>query len=103
MLAGDPHFQRGGGESKVMLQQRTVAAIEEIVAAQQGKQVAIVSHGGTIRTYLAHVLEMPLERIFTRFRLGNTSLSIVRLPTDGSVPTLVSVNDMAHLEAWATL
>lgn len=103
MLAGDPDFQRGGGESKVMLQQRTVAAIDEIVAAQAGKRVAIVSHGGTIRTYLAYVLEMPLQRIFTRFRLGNTAICTVRLPQDGTVPTLVSLNDTAHLEAWATL
>ena len=100
---GDPEFRRGGGESKVMLQQRMVAIIEEIVAAQGGKRIAIVAHGGAIRAYVAYVLGSPLKGIFTRLKMGNTAISKVHLPPDGGVPTVFSLNDTAHLEDWAAL
>ncbi|GAP62180.1 probable phosphoglycerate mutase [Ardenticatena maritima] len=98
----DPHHPRGGGESYVQMQTRIVAAINEYAARHPGERILVVSHGGVLRTYLAHVLHLPLEHAW-RLHLGNTGISRVvfktRPSTAGMTPgMLMCLNDMAHLE-----
>lgn len=99
----DPTFPRGGGESYAEAQQRIVPAIEEIARRHAGDTVLLLFHGGVMRTYLAHVLGLPLEHTW-RLPLRNTAISRVRPFASSryneiSPPGLVlAVNDAAHLE-----
>ena len=40
----DPHFRRGGAENAFDVQERMVEALREIVAAHEGKRIAVFSH-----------------------------------------------------------
>lgn len=100
--ANDPHHPRGGGESYVQMQARIVAAVHEYASRHPGARFLVVSHGGILRTYLAHVLYLPLQHAW-RLHIGNTGISRVafktRTSTAGMTPgILLQHNDMAHLE-----
>ena len=66
-----------GGEDRDDFVQRAVAVMTDIVANHPEQTVAVVSHGGTLGVYLAHLLEMPIHRSLP-FQFDNTSLSIVK-------------------------
>jgi alpha-ribazole phosphatase len=53
-----------GGESFPALRRRVLAASEEIRQRHQGSAVALVAHGGVIRTIIAASLEMPDHALF---------------------------------------
>ncbi|MDQ4076434.1 MAG: histidine phosphatase family protein [Chloroflexota bacterium] len=97
---GDPHFRRGGAESLHELRERFVTIVDEIVQANEGQRVAIVSHGGAIGAYLAHLLRMPLNNIFHHFSLSNTSITRLRPPQANQPGRLLTYNDTCHLEPW---
>jgi probable phosphoglycerate mutase len=73
---------------------RAVAVMSDIVAKHSGQTVAVVSHGGTLGVYLAHLLEMPLHRSLP-FQFDNTSLSVVQVGEHRI--RLLKLNDTAHL------
>ena len=54
---GEHGFHVEAGESLRQVQSRGVAAIERIVAAEQGKRVLVVAHGRFLRILLATLLE----------------------------------------------
>ena len=86
-----------GGESYVDLQRRVLVAYRRILAEHAGETVVVVSHGGTLRTVISHILELP-ERIYAPFTLnGNTGISRVTVDEEGH-GQLVTLNDTAHLE-----
>lgn len=87
---------RLGGESYAQLQQRALRALQHIQAAHRpGETVLAVSHGGTIRALLCHVIGLDLAN-FGRMWLDNGSLTEVRHGSSGW--RLVRLNDAAHLE-----
>ncbi len=69
-------------------------ALGAIVAAHPGTRIAAVSHAGAINAYIASLLGLTSDFFFPA---GNTSISIVRARDDRRL--LVTVNDIAHLEA----
>ena len=81
-------------ESSAAIRARMQEAVEAIVAAHPGARVALVSHAGAINAYLASLLGLTSDFFFPA---GNTSISTVRA-RDGR-RLLVSINDIAHLEA----
>lgn len=99
----DPTFRRGGGESYAEAQERIVPVVEEIARNHAGARVAVVFHGGVLRTYLCYVLGLSLEHAW-RLPLSNASISCVR-PFEGlrhsratRPGTVIVLNDVAHLE-----
>jgi broad specificity phosphatase PhoE len=82
------------GEDRDAFIQRAVSVMTDIVAHHLDQTVAIVSHGGTLGVYLAHLLELPLHRSLP-FQFDNTGLSIVRM-NKGRM-RLVRLNDTGHL------
>ncbi len=54
-----------GGEPADAMQQRVLQAWARALGAASGERVLLVTHGGVIRALLAHVLGMPLQRMFT--------------------------------------
>ncbi|MDR3560372.1 MAG: histidine phosphatase family protein [Negativicutes bacterium] len=64
LYGGDTEAEIPGGESFRQLQKRAVGAVNMLVARHPEETIAIVSHGGTIRTIIADVLGMPLSRLW---------------------------------------
>lgn len=71
----------------------------EALAASQAERVAIVCHGGTIRSIICGVLEIPQQK---RFYLGapveNCSISMLRYSAMDKRFCLHMFNDFSHLE-----
>jgi alpha-ribazole phosphatase len=61
------NVQIPGGESYVQLFDRVIACYEKII--QMPKPVAIVAHGGVIRSILAHITNTPLIDSFGAFSI----------------------------------
>ncbi len=57
-------FVYPGGESVAQMAARAAKAWKEIVVRSEGRQVAVVGHGGVNRAILAAVLDMPLDSMF---------------------------------------
>jgi broad specificity phosphatase PhoE len=70
--AADPAFRFPGGETLVELQQRVLAALDEIRAAGP-LPALVVCHGGPIRAVLCHVRGTGLEA-FHRWEVPNTAV-----------------------------
>jgi broad specificity phosphatase PhoE len=87
---------RLGGESYAQLQDRALVALKAIHAAHPGDELVLaVSHGGTIRALLCHIIGLDLGR-FGRLWLDNGSLTELRHGAHGW--RLVRLNDAAHME-----
>lgn len=71
-------FSPMGGESTVALKARALKAFIEIVAANNGKNIAIVAHGGINRILLCELLGIPLENIF-RIEQDFAALNVIEL------------------------
>jgi broad specificity phosphatase PhoE len=87
---------RLGGESYAQLQERALVALNTIHAAHPGDELVLgVSHGGTIRALLCHIIGLDLAH-FGRLWLDNGSFTELRHGSHGW--RLVRLNDAAHIE-----
>jgi broad specificity phosphatase PhoE len=84
-----------GGESALELANRAVPALERIVMAHQGETAAVVTHGGTLRALIGHLLGVPLDRRRTLGVGGNGGLTVVEFYDEW--PSLRLLNDTCHL------
>jgi broad specificity phosphatase PhoE len=94
MRAEDPAWRPPGGETILEVRQRTLTALDRIVAAHPGQTVLVVTHGTAINCMLAGVLGMAPE--FT-FRVSVANCGLNRLSYSRGVFTVVSMNDTSHL------
>jgi alpha-ribazole phosphatase/probable phosphoglycerate mutase len=78
-----------GGESFDDLRARACSALAEIRAAHDGATIAVVTHGGVIRSALADALGLPAERIFA-FDVGYCSVSVIDWVGEHAVVRLVN-------------
>ena len=95
--AGRDSPRGGSGETWAELQRRAVRAIDGLAVAHPGRRVAVTSHGGTIRAYVAGVLGFGYGELGRLGALGNTSVS--QITADGDRVTLTSYNVAGHLES----
>ena len=90
-----------GGECGQDVINRAMPLLDEILERCE-ERVAVVSHGGTIRSLLCAVLEIPQERrFFFGAPLDNCSLSVLRWDPAAGRFAVHTVNDAAHLEETA--
>lgn len=87
-----------GEEGWPAMNERVSAALADLLAAHDtraaGTAVAVVTHGGTIRTLLSHLLQLNVGgRLPFEFRNG--SLTVVDLGR--GQPVLTLLNDICHL------
>ena len=85
--------ERGQDGDIAMFQKTVVTALEEIVAQNSGKTVAVFCHGGVINVWTAHVLGMA-PRLF--FEPAYTSVHRYLCAGTGQ-RNLVALNERAHL------
>lgn len=82
------------GESIAEMQTRTVAAIEEVVAAHAGEMVVVVSHADPIKSVIAHFTGVHLD-LFQRIAVSPASVTVFVLGAEGVM--LVKCNDTGSL------
>ncbi|MBM7867218.1 alpha-ribazole phosphatase [Heliobacterium gestii] len=87
-------LQLPGGESFAIVQCRAHEAMMELVKKHDNEGVAIVAHGGTIRTLLCAILEVDLDRAW-QFRQENTALNIIDFYDCKGI--IERINDVTHL------
>jgi alpha-ribazole phosphatase/probable phosphoglycerate mutase len=79
------------GESTIEVYKRAVKALDEILRNHDGKNIAIVSHGGINRIVLCHFLGVPLENIF-RIEQDFSALNIIEFYDSYPVVKLINFN-----------
>ncbi len=84
---------RLGSPEQYAFRDQASAAVERIVAANPGRTVAVVCHGGVINAYLSTILHIDRPLFFEP---TYTSISRVVAASSG-VRSLVSVNEIPHL------
>jgi len=70
-----------------------IATIEEIVAENRGKRVAITCHGGVINAWTAHVIGFEPKMFFNP---NYTSINRFMAASSG-VKTVITLNEHFHL------
>jgi broad specificity phosphatase PhoE len=75
--SADPiHNAPPGGESIQQLAGRAAKQLQEMIEKFTGKQIALITHAGIIRSIIVHALEMPVEN-FWRISIPTGSISKV--------------------------
>jgi broad specificity phosphatase PhoE len=90
----DLSFQFPGGEQRLAVLQRIAQMLDEIVTRHPGEPVAVVTHSGTLRAGLGHLLPETMGTWWA-YPLDNASLTHVSAATGQNV--LVALNDCQHL------
>lgn len=85
-----------GGENLSELAERSVRAIQSIIERFEKQQVAVVAHGGTIRSIVGTMLGLDLNQ-YWRLRQDNASLSIIEF-YQWEKAILMLYNDCSHLK-----
>jgi alpha-ribazole phosphatase len=79
-----------GGEAFPAFKHRVISVVEEIVRYNAGKRVAVVSHGGCIRSLLAHFFCESVAKGYWKFKVDNAALSEIEFM--GELPILIRFN-----------
>lgn len=79
-----------GGEVFAAFQQRVIGFVEEMVSYHPGKNLAIVSHGGCIRSLLAHFFCGSVSKGYWKFKVDNATLTEIEIM--GALPILIRFN-----------
>ncbi|MDO8614108.1 MAG: histidine phosphatase family protein [Dehalococcoidia bacterium] len=82
-----------GSEGSAQARRRVRAVMDEVIAGNEGKRVAVVAHAAFIQTYVSIVLDVGRDFVFYPF---NASITSIRAKGDRRV--LWRLNDIAHLE-----
>ncbi|MDP9314317.1 MAG: histidine phosphatase family protein [Chloroflexota bacterium] len=83
-------------ETPDVFAERVGGALTDLALRHPGQTLAIVTHGGTIRAMLKHVLAQHDAPTSVPF-IGNTSITELRL--EGDAWRVLRLNDLAHVEA----
>lgn len=90
-------LRRGGGETYAELAQRIERAVTKIVALEARDPILVVSHGGSIKSYVAKLLGVSGDGMRALAGVGNCGLTVIEQDSRGRV-RLHTWNDTAHLE-----
>ncbi|MEW6095033.1 MAG: histidine phosphatase family protein [bacterium] len=85
-----------GAETILEFKNRVVRTIDGIKRQHPGQEVLVVTHGGVISIYLAHLLEMNLNKVWS-ISLKNGSVTIISFYEE--FPSVLLFNDTCHLDS----
>lgn len=83
-----------GGETRREFYRRVQEAVEDIVTAHSGQTVAIVTHGGVISSFLAHIAEGKATR-WRQYQVANCG--IAEVVVDAGIHSIARWNHVDHL------
>ncbi|MFN0298918.1 MAG: histidine phosphatase family protein [Burkholderiales bacterium] len=95
MTARDPAFAPRNGESARGFSDRVISVLAEIAAANDGRRIVIVTHGGVVGMLYRHVMHIPLDE---RREYALLNASINRFRYVESRWFLDVWGDVSHLE-----
>lgn len=75
------NYEIAGGESAIQGYKRVAAFMDGLTAERDSGVILLVSHLGTIRYILVHLLKLPVESIW-RFSADNGSITRIVIPED---------------------
>ncbi|HWW53584.1 MAG TPA: histidine phosphatase family protein [Acidimicrobiales bacterium] len=81
----------------VTFREGVVAGIEEIIAANSGRRVAVVCHGGVVNMYVTRVLGLAAEHFFLPHYTSITRIAAART----GERSVASLNETGHLRGLA--
>ncbi|MEW6607080.1 MAG: histidine phosphatase family protein [bacterium] len=84
-----------GAETLLEFKERVVRVFDEIRTKHPDQQILVVTHGGVITTYLAHLLEMNLNKVWS-ISLKNSAVTIISFSKE--FPCVLVFNDTCHLD-----
>lgn len=90
----DKNSPRGGGESRIQLQERLVAAITPIVQSQPDAIVVVVTHGAVIKTLAGWALELPIEFQPNFHGVANASLTYIEVELEPTKRTRLAAYNL---------
>lgn len=90
-------LRRGGGETYAELAIRIERAVVRIVAMGAPDPILVVSHGGSIKSYVAKILGVGSEGLGVLGGVGNAGLTVIERDDRGRT-RLHAWNDTSHLE-----
>lgn len=90
-------LRRGGGETYAELAARIERAVSRIVAMDARDPILVVSHGGSIKSYVAKLLGVSADGMRALAGVGNCGLTVIEHDSRARV-RLHAWNDTAHLE-----
>jgi broad specificity phosphatase PhoE len=99
-LIKDLEFASPGGESALGTLRRMTGVIGEIKERHLNETVLIVGHGGSLRSAIIALMELPPEATW-RFVMANCSLTVIDTYPDNAVLGLY--NDTSHLDGSGSL
>ena len=79
------------GETFSQMQQRNIEFLDDIITTCPQGNILALTHGGVIRSLLAHVLNMPLKGLF-RFNIDYGSITQLEFGEANTVPKINFVN-----------
>lgn len=88
------------GDYKVT-SERIHAIFKQVVNENNGKEVAIFTHGNWIRVLLAEILADGDPKAFAHFIISNSSLTIIDVNEEG-FEHIITVSDGAHTHLYET-
>lgn len=94
-LVNDPDFAPPGGETIRQCQARLSGFVKMLRERHPDNDVLLVGHGGSLRSGIVALLNLPLEANW-KFVMHNCALSIIRVYPDNAVMHLY--NDSSHLK-----
>lgn len=87
-------FKPDCGESWQEVEKRLAGALGKILSGNEDKTVAVVTHGGTIRTLMPYLLNVPLAE---SFKYDPKHLSFTIFDYDGEKFSKICIDDVSHL------
>lgn len=91
------------GEKMTEVFERMKAAVGKIATENQGRTIAVVSHGCALRNYLCHAMGRPISALKDVGWSDNTAVSLVEYD-ENNVPKIIFKNSNDHLtEELSTL
>ncbi len=93
-LVNDLDFTPPGGETIRQCQARLSAFVRALKGKHSDEDVLLVGHGGSLRSGIVALLDLPLEANW-KFVMHNCALSVIRIYSNNAVMHLY--NDTSHL------
>ncbi|MCI7767472.1 MAG: histidine phosphatase family protein [Oscillospiraceae bacterium] len=91
------NFTAPNGESTKQVYDRMKAAMKHIASENQGRTIAVISHGMAIKAYLNCAEGREWENYSDPGWADNTAVSLIEY-SDGLVPRIIFKNDDSHLD-----
>ncbi len=86
---------RGGAETSAALRKRVVESVEAMVTQHPAETLALVSHGGPVRSLVSYVIEKYGADVQPNRHIGNTSITV--LHCHSYLWEISTYNDTRHL------